>query len=412
MKKERVELMAPAGSFDALQAALDNGADSVYVGIEQLNMRARSSINFTVDDLGEIHRRCSEKGVKTYITLNTIIYDHDLSLVKNICNKAKEAGISAIIASDQAVIGYARSIDLEVHISTQLNVTNIETVKFYSLFADVMVLSRELSLRQIKEICDAVEKEQVKGPSGNLVEIEVFGHGALCMAVSGKCYLSLHTQNASANRGACMQNCRRSYKVIDIEDGHELEIDNEYIMSPKDLCTIDFMDRLLDTGISVLKIEGRGRAPEYVAKVIKCYREAIDSVLEGSYTDEKVKGWMTELEKVYNRGFWGGYYLGQELGEWTDKEGSLATQKKVYLGKGVHYFPKAKVAHFKIESQKLTVGDKILITGPTTGVVESVVDELMVDDVKVDVASREDDVTFPLDHIIRSSDKLYKIVES
>lgn len=408
--QKKVELMAPAGSFESLQAAIENGADSVYFGIEQLNMRARSSINFTIEDLPEIQSRCKQDGVKTYITLNTIVYDHDLSLIKRICDKAKKAHISAIIASDQAVISYARSIDMEVHISTQLNVTNIETVKFYSHFADVIVLSRELSLRQIRDICTSVEKEQITGPSGNLIQIEVFGHGALCMAVSGKCYLSLHTQNASANRGACMQNCRRKYKVIDIEDGHELEIDNEYIMSPEDLCTIDFLDKLLDAGISVIKIEGRGRSPEYVATVTKCYKQAIDSFGDGSYSNEKVEGWMPELKKVYNRGFWGGYYLGKELGEWTDQSGSKATQKKVYLGKGLHYFPKAKIAHFKIESQKLTIGDKVLITGPTTGVLETTVEEMLVDEVEVKTAVKEDEVTFPLEQKIRPSDKLYKLI--
>jgi putative protease len=408
--QKKVELMAPAGSFESLQAAIENGADSVYFGIEQLNMRARSSINFTIEDLPEIQSRCKQDGVKTYITLNTIVYDHDLSLIKRICDKAKKAHISAIIASDQAVISYARSIDMEVHISTQLNVTNIETVKFYSHFADVIVLSRELSLRQIRDICTSVEKEQITGPSGNLIQIEVFGHGALCMAVSGKCYLSLHTQNASANRGACMQNCRRKYKVIDIEDGHELEIDNEYIMSPEDLCTIDFLDKLLDAGISVIKIEGRGRSPEYVATVTKCYKQAIDSFGDGSYSNEKVEGWMPELKKVYNRGFWGGYYLGKELGEWTDQSGSKATQKKVYLGKGLHYFPKAKIAHFKIESQKLTIGDKVLITGPTTGVLETTVEEMLVDEVEVKTAVKEDEVTIPLEQKIRPSDKLYKLI--
>jgi len=412
MGEMKVELMAPAGSFESMQAAIDNGADAVYFGIEQMNMRARSSINFTLDDLPEISSRCKKHGLKTYLTLNTIVYNHDLSLIKTICNAAKEADITAVIASDQAVIGYARSIELEIHISTQLNVTNIETVKFYSLFADVMVLSRELSLGQVKEICDGIVKENVRGPSGELIQVEVFAHGALCMAVSGKCFISLHTHNSSANRGACKQNCRRKYKVTDLEDGHELEIDNEYIMSPKDLCTIDFLDQLLNTGVSVLKIEGRGRAPEYVATVIKCYREAIDSYHSGSYSDKKVKHWMKELDKVYNRGFWGGYYLGQELGEWTDSSGSKATQKKVFLGKGIHYFPKIEVAHFKIESQKLSVGDKILITGPSTGSLESIVESLVVDDKPVEIATKGDDCTFPFPHKIRSSDKLYKLVEA
>ncbi len=411
MREMKVELMAPAGSFESMQAAIDNGADSIYFGIEQMNMRARSSINFTLEDLVEINERCSSKGLKTYLTLNTIVYNHDLSLIKTICNAAKKADITAVIAADQAVIGYARSIDLEIHISTQLNVTNIETVKFYSLFADVMVLSRELSIGQIREICEGVVKENVRGPSGNLIQVEVFAHGALCMAVSGKCYLSLHTANSSANRGACKQNCRRKYKVTD-EEGHELEIDNEYIMSPKDLCTIDFLDQLLETGVSVLKIEGRGRAPEYVATVIKCYREAIDAYHNGSYSKEKVKIWMVELEKVYNRGFFGGYYLGQELGEWTDSSGSKATQKKVFLGKGVHYFPKIEIAHFKIESQKLSVGDKILITGPSTGSYEATVESLVVNDESVEIASKGDDCTFPLAQKIRTSDKLYKLVDA
>ncbi len=409
-KTRNIELMAPAGSWDALQSAIDNGANAVYFGVDQLNMRARATMNFTLGDLEEIAERCSSAGLKTYLTLNTIIYDHDLSLIKTIINRVKESGISAIIASDQAVIGYARSNGVEVHISTQLNVTNIETVKFYALFADVMVLSRELSLRQVKTICDAVVKEDVRGPKGELIEIEVFGHGALCMAVSGKCYLSLHSHNSSANRGACIQNCRRKYKVIDLEDGNELELDNEYIMSPKDLCTIDFLDKLVGTGISVLKIEGRGRAPEYVATVIKCYREAIDAYNAGTYNQEKVAAWMKSLEKVYNRGFWGGYFLGQELGEWSEGSGSQATQKKVFLGKGIHYFSKIKIGHFKIEAQKLKVKDKILITGPTTGTIETTVEALMVDDKSVEVAQRGDECTFHVDKVIRASDKLYKLV--
>lgn len=412
MEKRKVELMAPAGSFAALQAAIDNGADSVYFGVDQLNMRARATMNFTLGDLKEISERCSAKGVRTYLTLNTIVYDHDLSIVKRVIDDVKEYNITAVIASDQAVISYAHSNGVEVHISTQLNVTNLETVKFYSHFADTMVLSRELSLRQMKTICDGVEKEQVKGPSGKLVEIEVFAHGALCMAVSGKCYLSLHTQNSSANRGACIQNCRRTYKVVDLEDGHELEIDNEYIMSPKDLCTVDFMDQLLETGVSVLKIEGRGRAPEYVAEVIKCYREAIDAVQNGEYTKERVAEWMARLEKVYNRGFWGGYYLGQKMGEWTNKSGSSATSKKVYLGKGRHYYPKSEVAVFRIEAQELKVGDNVLIQGPTTGSLEAKIEEIMVDEKFVDSAPRGVDCSFKLDTTIRASDKLYKVVDA
>lgn len=403
--------MSPAGSFEALEAAISNGADSVYFGVEQLNMRAKASINFTIDDLDEIATRCQKSGVKSYITLNTIIYDHDLLVIKTIINQVKKSGISAVIASDQAVINYAKSQGVEVHISTQLNVTNIETVKFYSLFADVMVLSRELSLRQVSQICDAIVQEDVRGPSGNPVEIEIFGHGALCMAVSGKCYLSLHTQNSSANRGACVQNCRRSYKVIDMEDGHELEIDNEYIMSPKDLCTIDFLDQVINSGVKVLKIEGRGRAPEYVATVTRCYHEAIESYYNGTYNEDKIKDWMQRLTSVYNRGFWSGYYLGQPLGEWSDKPGSSASRKKVYLGKGIHYFTRQQVAHVRLESQSIRVGDEILITGPTTGAVESTIQSLRIDDHEVEKAKRGDEITFPLDHIIRPSDKLYKYVE-
>ena len=406
----KVELMAPAGNFESMQAAIDNGADSVYFGIEQMNMRARASMNFTMDDLPEIAKRCNEKNIRTYLTLNTIVYNHDLSLVKRIIDAVKKAGITAVIAADQAVLSYAKTVGVEVHISTQVNITNTEAVKFYAHFADVMVLSRELSLRQVKEICEGVVKEDIRGPAGKLIEIEVFGHGALCMAVSGKCYLSLHTQNSSANRGACIQNCRRTYRVIDIEDGHELEIDNEYIMSPKDLCTIDFLDQLADAGISVLKIEGRGRAPEYVATTIKCYREALDAIEEGTYTKEKVKDWFSRLETVYNRGFWGGYFLGQKMGEWADTPGSLATQKKVYLGKGAHYYPKTNIAEFQMEAQNLKVGDEYLITGPTTGVMEGVIESMMVNDVFVDVAKRGDTVTFKVKDRIRQSDRLYKMI--
>ena len=408
----KIELMAPAGSFESLQAALDNGADSVYFGVEQLNMRARSSINFTLDDLQEISRRCKEKHVRTYLTLNTIIYDHDLSIIKTLLDKAKEADITAVIAMDQAVIAYARQIGMEVHISTQINITNIETVKFYALFADTMVMSRELSLRQIKKICQQVEKEQVKGPSGKLVEIEIFGHGALCMAVSGKCYLSLHSHNSSANRGACKQNCRKKYTVIDQESGFEIELDNEYMMSPKDLCTLDFLDQVIDTGAKVLKIEGRGRAPEYVATVIRTYREAIDAYYEGTYSKEKVEKWMEALATVYNRGFWGGYYLGQKLGEWSGVPGSQATQKKVYIGKAMHFFPKTSISEFKIEAFDIKRGDKLLITGPTTGVKELVLEDMYVNDVLADSAKKGDSCTFFTDFRTRPSDKLYKIVSS
>ena len=409
-RKSIVELMAPAGSFEALMAAIQAGADSVYFGIEQLNMRAKSSINFTLEDLKEIAKRTSKAGVKSYITLNTIIYDHDLSLIKTIVNAAQKAGISAVIASDQAVINYAFSVGMEVHISTQLNVTNIETVKFYSHFSDVMVLSRELSLTQVKMITDAIKKENVRGPKGDLIEIEIFGHGALCMAVSGKCYLSLHTQNSSANRGACVQNCRRTYKVIDLEDGHELEIDNEYIMSPEDLCTIDILDHVVNAGVSVLKIEGRGRAADYVYTTIKAYREALDAIENGTYTTEKAKEWMNNLSTVYNRGFWNGYYMGQQLGSWTDSNGSKATEKKVYVGKGVKFFENIGVGEFKIEAGSLKVGDKLLITGPTTGVIELEALEIRVELEKVEIAKKGMNCSIPLTTKIRPSDKLYKIV--
>ncbi|APD06776.1 putative protease [Flavobacteriaceae bacterium UJ101] len=411
-KEGTIELMAPAGNFESLQAAIDNGADSVYFGVEQLNMRARASINFTLDDLEEIVARCRPKGIRTYLTLNTIIYDHDLSIIRTLINRAKEADITAVIAMDQSVINYARKVGMEVHISTQINITNVETVEFYSMFADTMVLSRELSLSQVKKITEYIEKEDVRGPSGNLVEIEIFGHGALCMAVSGKCYLSLHSHNSSANRGACKQNCRKKYTVIDQESGFEIELDNEYMMSPKDLCTLDFLDQIVDAGIKVLKIEGRGRAPEYVAKVIKSYREAIDSITEGTYTKEKVEHWMNELKKVYNRGFWSGYYLGQKLGEWSDVSGSMATQKKVYLGKGIHYYPKPKIGEFNIQAYDLKIGDEILVTGPTTGAQEAIVNEIWVDDKQAEMAQKGDTVTIPLDFKVRPSDKLYKIVKT
>ena len=405
-----MELMAPAGNFESLQAALDNGADSVYFGVEQLNMRARASINFGMDDLPEIVRRCEAKNVRSYLTLNTIVYDHDLSLIKNLLAKSKAAGVSAVIASDQAVIASARSLEINVHISTQLNVTNIETLKFYSLFAETMVLSRELSLRQVKKITEEIQKEQIKGPSGELVKIEIFGHGALCMAVSGKCYLSLHSHNSSANRGACKQNCRKKYTVIDQESGFEIEIDNEYMMSPKDLCTINFLDEVVAAGVEILKIEGRGRAPEYVATVTKAYREAIDALYDGTFSEEKIANWMERLSSVYNRGFWSGYYLGQKLGEWSKTSGSQATRKKVYVGKGVHYFPKAGIAEFKIEAFDLKKGDKILVTGPSTGAREFDLEDFYVNDLVSEKATKGDSCTIKLPFRVRLSDKLYKMV--
>lgn len=409
----KMELMAPAGDFVSLQAAIDNGADSVYFGVEQLNMRARASMNFTLEDLEEISHRCQKKGVRTYLTLNTIIYDHDLSIIKTLLDRAKKANLTAVIAMDQAVISYARQIGMEVHISTQINITNIETVRFYSMFADTMVMSRELSISQIAKIISQIEKEQIKGPSGNLVEIEIFGHGALCMAVSGKCYLSLHSHNSSANRGACKQNCRKKYTVIDQETGFEIELDNEYMMSPKDLCTIGFLDQIVHAGVQVLKIEGRGRAPEYVATVVKCYREAIDSISDGTFNSEKIHHWMERLETVYNRGFWSGYYLGQELGEWSDNSGSSATQKKVYIGKGRHFYPKSNIAEFLIEAYDLNEGDRVLIQGPTTGSQEVKVNGMQVDEKPGETkAVKGEIITFRTDFRVRPSDKLYKIVQA
>jgi putative protease len=404
--------MAPAGSWQSLQAAIQGGANSIYFGIEQLNMRAKSSNNFTLKDLVEIAELCNKNNIKTYITLNTIIYDHDLILMKKIVDTAKQTDITAIIASDQAVISYAASINMEVHISTQTNITNIEAIRFFAQFAEVVILSRELSLLQIKEITKEIEKQQIKGPSGNLVQIEIFIHGALCMAVSGKCYMSLHTANSSANRGVCIQNCRKTYTVTDKEDGHQFDIDNEYIMSPKDLCTIGFLDQVLDAGINILKIEGRGRSPEYVKTTTQSYREAADAYLQGTYNKEKVKGWINKLESVYNRGFWDGYYLGQKLGEWLEIHGSKASKKKIYLGKAKNYFTKIQVAEFDLETQQLKEGDNILITGRTTGIIETVAGEIRLNDKQVKSVKKGDNFSMRLNQIVRPSDKLYKIVNS
>ncbi|MDH5397967.1 MAG: U32 family peptidase [Cyclobacteriaceae bacterium] len=410
--KEQITVLAPVGSWESLRAAAQAGADAVYFGIEQLNMRARSSINFTLEDLREIAQVCKEEGMRSYLTMNTILYDHDLKLMQNIADVAKESGIDAVIAMDHAAINYANSIGLPVHISTQVNITNVESVKFYAQFSEVMVLSRELTLQQVEHICQQVEKQQIKAPSGNLVRIETFVHGALCMAVSGKCYLSLHTLNSSANRGACKQNCRRSYTVTD-EDGHELKIENEYIMSPKDLCTIGFVDKIMDAGVKVLKIEGRGKGPEYVYEVTKCYREAVDAWYEGGpFTPEMVQRWEERLSTVYNRGFWGGYYLGKKMGEWTDKEGSKSTKEKVYLGKGVKYFQKIGVGEFKLDVGELQVGDEVLITGPSHGIFQTKVKELRRDNLEeTQTVKRGEVFSMPINIKIRPSDNLYKIID-
>ena len=408
--QSKIELLSPCGSMESLRAAIQGGCDAVYFGIEQLNMRARSSINFSLEDLKKISEISKENKIKTYITINTILYDHYLALMRAIIDKAKICGINAIIASDHAVMNYAKKTGMSIHISTQANITNIETVEFYSQFADVMVMARELTLEQVKDIVRGIKRRKIKGPSGELVRVEVFAHGALCMAVSGKCYLSLHSHFASANRGACIQNCRRSYLVTDKEDGTEFEIDNEYIMSAKDLCTIDFLDKIIDAGVSVLKIEGRGRNEDYVHTTTKCYREAIDSIHEKTFTKEKTEHWKKELATVFNRGFWEGYYLGKKTGEWNDEYGSKATTKKIYIGKGMKYFEKIGVGEFKIESQSLEIGDEILISGPTTGIIKDHVKELRVKDKKQESVKKGDIVSLPVKSKMRSSDKLYKIV--
>ncbi|MDI9339090.1 MAG: peptidase U32 family protein [Sediminibacterium sp.] len=408
--KRSIELMAPAGSYESLMAAIKAGCNSVYFGVEQLNMRARSSNNFTLDDLKRIASIGKEHQVKTYLTLNTILYDHDISLMKKIIDTAKESGITAIIASDHAVMNYARKAGVEIHISTQANVSNIDTVEFYANFADVVVLARELSLKQVANISREIKRRHITGPSGKLIEIEIFAHGALCMAVSGKCYLSLHSHFASANRGACIQNCRRSYVVTDKEDGIEFEVDNEFIMSAKDLCTIDFLPQILEAGVSVLKIEGRGRSVDYVHTVVQCYNEAIDAWLTGIYSNEKIADWKNRLSTVFNRGFWDGYYLGRKMGEWCNENGSKSTKRKIYLAKGMKYFERAGVGEFKCESHSLSVGDEIMVSGPTTGCLIFTVDGLRVDNIETPKVEKGHTFTLRVTEKIRPSDKLYKLV--
>ena len=414
MMKERIdefEIMAPVGSRESLQAALQAGADSIYFGIEKLNMRAHSASTFTVDDLREIAATCGERGVKTYLTVNTIIYDDDIELMHQIIDAAKEAGISAVIASDVAVMTYCREVGQEVHLSTQLNISNIEVLKFYAQFADVVVLARELNMEQVARIHEQAEQMNICGPSGRKIRIEMFCHGALCMAISGKCYLSLDNAARSANRGECMQLCRRSYIVTDKETGTELEIDNKYIMSPKDLKTVRFIDRMMRAGVRVFKIEGRARGPEYVYTVVKCYKEAIRSVLDGTFTEEKKDEWDERLATVFNRGFWDGYYQGQRLGEWNKNYGSNATERKVYVGKGVKYFSKLGVAEFSCEACEFSVGDKMLITGPTTGVMYVTIEEIHDDTHAVETAQKGTRVAFKVPGKVRPSDKLFKIVK-
>lgn len=404
----KVELLSPTSSFESIMAAIQGGADSIYFGVEQLNMRARSSNNFMLNDIAVISTVCKKKGLKSYLTLNTIIYDHDLTLMRSILDKAKENGIDAVIAMDHSVIDYANSIDIPVHISTQANICNIEALRFYAHYSDTVILARELTLDQVGSICEAIEREKIIGSSGELIKIEIFVHGALCMAVSGKCYLSLHSYRTSANRGACRQNCRRTYTVTDNE-GNSLEIDNEYIMSPKDLSTIGFLDKIIRSGVQILKIEGRGRSPEYVKGVTSCYREAIDACINGTYSSKKINHWEGRLATIYNRGFWDGYYLGKRLGEWTDADGSKATKKKIYIGSGIKYFKKARIGEFQLEANELKVDDEILITGQTTGVIQTFVKNLRIDNDDVNKVKKGDRFTMPVESVIRSSDKLYKL---
>ncbi|MGF7140288.1 peptidase U32 family protein [Roseimarinus sediminis] len=412
MENREIEIMAPVGSYESLRAAIQAGAGSVYFGVEQLNMRARSSNNFTLVDLEKIASIAKENKVKSYLTVNTVIFDNELGKLEEVIRAAKNAGVSAIIASDMAAIMTAQRIGIEIHISTQLNVTNFEALKFYAQFADVIVLAREMNIGRVWEISRQIKEQNITGPSGKLVQLEMFVHGALCMATSGKCYLSLHEMNSSANRGSCMQVCRRAYIVTDKETGKEIEIDHEYMMSPKDLKTIHFLNKILDAGVSVLKIEGRARAPEYVKTVVSCYREAAEAYLQGTFNDEKIADWDQRLATVFNRGFWDGYYLGQRLGEWSKNYGSQASKRKIYIGKSLNYFANIKVGEFKIETQKISIGDKIMITGPTTGVIETVVNEIRVDLQKVDTAPKGAKCSILVGEKIRRADKLYKLVDA
>ena len=408
MNRHDYEIMAPVGSYESLAAAIDAGADAIYFGVEKLNMRSRSSVNFTLDDLHEIADTCDRAGVKSYLTVNTIRYDDDLEEMRRIIDAVAGSGISAIIAGDIAAISYARSRGVEVHISTQCNISNIEAVRFYAAFADVVVLARELSLDRVKAISDAIHREDIRGPKGNLIRIEMFCHGALCMAVSGKCYLSLHEMNSSANRGACTQICRRGYEVTDLETGDKLNIDNKYIMSPKDLKTIHFLNKMIDSGVTVFKIEGRARGPEYVKIAVECYSQAIDAIVDGTYTDEKIAAWDERLRLIFNRGFWDGYYLGRRLGEWSAKYGSSATRVKHYIAKGVKYFSKLGVAEFHMEAGELSVGDEVVITGPTTGALIITVKEIYVARKSVDRAVKGDSFSIAVPAKIRPSDKMYR----
>ncbi len=411
MNVNEFEIMAPVGSYESLMAAIKAGADSVYFGIEGLNMRARSANNFTTEDLYKIAEICREHGVKSYLTVNTVIYDEDLSLMHSIIDAAQQAKVSAIIASDVAAMTYAREIGVEVHLSTQLNISNAEALRFYAQFADVAVLARELNMDQVRNIHEIIERDHICGPKGEPVRIEMFAHGALCMAVSGKCYLSLHEHNSSANRGACSQSCRRAYTVKDKDSDLELDIENQYIMSPKDLKTIHFINKMMDAGVRVFKIEGRARGPEYVYTVCRCYKEAVEAYCNGTYDEERIAEWDKQLATVFNRGFWNGYYLGQRLGEWTHRYGSAATRQKVYVGKGIKYFSRLGVAEFEIEAGELHKGDEIVITGPTTGVIIQHVEEIRYELESVDKAVKGQRISIPVKEKVRPSDKLYRFEE-
>ncbi|MCX6300026.1 MAG: U32 family peptidase [Bacteroidetes bacterium] len=411
MKNQSIELLAPVGSFECLHAAIGAGADSIYFGVEQLNMRTRSSKPFSIEDIKDISLLCKLHHIKAYITLNTVMYEHDMQLLKLILQEVKEHQIDAVIAADFSVIEFCNQLNIPLHISTQANVSNIESVQFFARFADVVVLARELTLKQVAHIKNEIVRRNITGVSGQLIKIELFVHGALCMAISGKCYLSLHAQNASANRGACIQNCRRSYTVTDTETKEELVIENEYIMSPKDLCTIGLVDQLIDSGVDVFKIEGRSKGADYVFMVTNCYREAIAAVKEGSYTPQKIEEWTTRLSTVYNRGFWEGYYLGRNLGEWTKEPGSIAAEKKIYVGRGSNYYAKINVGEFTVESSSIKIGDELMIIGPAIGLARQNISSLIVNGVASDIAIKGDKITFPFNKKISTNDKLYKIIK-
>jgi putative protease len=403
--------MAPVGSFETLHAAIQGGADSVYFGIDRLNMRARSTVNFVISDLEKIIRYSKRFNKRTYLTLNVVIYDNEIAQIQEIVDRAKNIGVDAVIASDQAVIGYCRSVGMEVHLSTQLNISNIEALKFYSGYADIAVLARELDLQKVSAIAEQIKTQKILGPSGKPVRLEMFVHGALCMSVSGKCYLSLHNHDQSANRGACLQDCRRAYTVRERETGFELDVENEYIMSPKDLCTIHFLDKIITAGVRVLKIEGRARSPEYVKTVTSCYNDALVSIENGSYSEEKIKAWQEQLSSVFNRGFWDGYYLGQKMGEWSNVHGSSAAKKKVYVAKSLNYYHKKEVGEFLCEADSLKIGDEVLIIGPNTGVVETIIGEIHNHQGPVEEVRQGERFAIRVPKKIRRADKLYKLVK-